>query len=885
MEINKEVRGRVREELIDFIVDRRYEGDQTGLLAVPDSFDSVDHYRETLKPHVWEQLRRRIAGHLDAGNTSESVSNLQKGVVVKLTRVVNKGCVEIGLKDLTYGADLAVVKIGDQLGVLTQAHSQCFRLNFPRSVGSSRVTMVFLDSMSEVFKSLYALEVMPSLAHNDTILGKTFAYHNHDELAVELADRHGLEHAQAVAVSRFMGAASGIQILQGPPGTGKTQTIVAVIKEVLREAADRKIVVCTPANAGLHSLAEKLVAARLEFDIVARQEKIPSCFHQHVVGAQEKHTKKIILCTLAKCLRLSTTLRDVDVIVDEAGQATDPITLLAFLFNPRRCLLVGDTKQLPPYIERDNRGDHNFGRSMMERLETVQQTSNFLPHTLQTSFRCTADMLSFPNKHFYKGRLESRVSRTLLPEEGLMMKSYFMIDVPDGHSKEKGKGMINRKEARAVIQFAEFFLTRPGITPDDIVVLCDYNDQKNHIEKELEKKKMSGIRVITVDGSQGNQYRIVFVSFARTLPTAGFLKSPNRLNVKLTRAMECLVLFGKFSALEKMGRNNIIGKLTNDLMSRRLKQSLESCIVLPEVAQILNGVGHAMPNYFDIIQLPYEATLRVKKAEACSLSSTINEDLLRRAAESFGLADPSLDSAKRTIKLFAARKHSQILEGDRVDGLKVLFTLAEFHMLVSEKEYSDYLSQFEGYYNDHKYPLLVRLFAKTTAVWIRYRVLALKGSDIELVLPEYDALDQEYRDARLPSTKHLLQWGIVLLRLGKYGDAAEKFRQVAATAVAEIHALNFDDVYSAMCLRGEILHRYADTKNKKRELIAQFEEAKQLSLELSMPRSWAYEMLAGYYMDCKSYYEANRNAWLALYRHGGNVHAWRVLRDSREKLR
>ena len=55
------------------------------------------------------------------------------------------------------------------------------------------------------------------------------------------------------------------------------------------------------------------------------------------------------------------------VIVDEAGQTTEPITL-GPLFHGDKFILVGDPKQLPPLILSRKARQNGAGVSLMERL-------------------------------------------------------------------------------------------------------------------------------------------------------------------------------------------------------------------------------------------------------------------------------------------------------------------------------------------------------------------------------------------------------------------------------------------------------------------------------------------------------------------------------------
>jgi superfamily I DNA and/or RNA helicase len=78
------------------------------------------------------------------------------------------------------------------------------------------------------------------------------------------------------------------------------------------------------------------------------------------------------------------------------------------------------------------------------------------------------------------------------------------------------------------------------------------------------------IKLNTVDRFQGQEADIVFLSMVQT-DKIGFLGSPNRLNVALTRARFQLVVFGKKDYYCDPDQNNSddLKALANDLKTHR----------------------------------------------------------------------------------------------------------------------------------------------------------------------------------------------------------------------------------------------------------------------------------------------------------------------------
>jgi hypothetical protein len=132
-------------------------------------------------------------------------------------------------------------------------------------------------------------------------------------------------------------------------------------------------------------------------------------------------------------------------------------------------------------------------------------------------------------------------------------------------SNRKTQSNANPAEAQAVIDelnaFAQWAQSepKPGRDPQaawEVAVLTFYRGQEAELRKKLrELCKQPGhtrnfelgprvrITLCTVDRFQGHEADLVLLSFVKT-GTAGFLNSPNRLNVALTRARYQLVLIG-----------------------------------------------------------------------------------------------------------------------------------------------------------------------------------------------------------------------------------------------------------------------------------------------------------------------------------------------------
>ena len=138
-------------------------------------------------------------------------------------------------------------------------------------------------------------------------------------------------------------------------------------------------------------------------------------------------------------------------------------------------------------------------------------------------------------------------------------------EVSPERGRRRGRGNENTAEVKVTIRelqaFVEWAASHPR--PDgkiwEVAVLTFYRAQEKLLRQELQKlsrargnsrnfKLPAGnvvvhVTLCTVDRFQGHEADMVLLSFVKS-GTVGFLNSPNRLNVALTRARYQLVLIG-----------------------------------------------------------------------------------------------------------------------------------------------------------------------------------------------------------------------------------------------------------------------------------------------------------------------------------------------------
>lgn len=132
----------------------------------------------------------------------------------------------------------------------------------------------------------------------------------------------------------------------------------------------------------------------------------------------------IICCTLnssgsEKLDRLESGIETL--IIDEAGQCTEPENLIPLRFKASKIVLIGDPKQLPATTFGNTSQMTLYSRSLFERIAESGTRVNFLT----TQYRMLPEIRLFPSKTFYRGRLKDSKfmnSRTFPPKLEFLKK-------------------------------------------------------------------------------------------------------------------------------------------------------------------------------------------------------------------------------------------------------------------------------------------------------------------------------------------------------------------------------------------------------------------------------------------------------------------------------
>jgi superfamily I DNA and/or RNA helicase len=281
---------------------------------------------------------------------------------------------------------------------------------------------------------------------------------------------------------------------------------------------------------------------------------------------------KVVICTLATaCSRLVGTshatplLRRVTLaVLDEAGTCAERnMPVLLTLGSLQRVVAIGDHKQLQPFTKREafNRRREPIPDGVFFRLQKV---FGHRTHSLRRQYRMHQDVCSYISSTFYRGSLRTDAvvarARSAVSRMGL-----FWLQTRGGEAQASDpihKGHHNPEEVRRVVEVYRHLVPREARSSCRVMVMAFYRRQLAHLRRAFAEEGLEesgvpsrGLRILSVDQSQGSEADLVIVSCTRSNADGnlGFLTIRNRLNVAVSRARCRLVVVGDDTTLSQGG--------------------------------------------------------------------------------------------------------------------------------------------------------------------------------------------------------------------------------------------------------------------------------------------------------------------------------------------
>ena len=300
------------------------------------------------------------------------------------------------------------------------------------------------------------------------------------------------------------------------------------------------------------------------------------------------------------------------VIIDEAARSISSELAIAMQAG-KRILLVGDHHQLPPLyttphkkalakklgvytedIDLDELLQSDFERSFESEYGKIAGAK------LLTQYRMVEPIGDLISDCFYKGDLETGFreipdSYKNLPKE-VQAYTTWLDTAAFGkgahhQNDSKSSSIANRTEVDVIIKLLgdiagsdeQVDALKKQMSKDKgelpIGIICMYAEQKKRLRRKAAEQNWgesfkSLIRIDTVDSYQGKENRIVILSITRSdsKQSPGFLRSPNRINVGLSRAMDRLIIVGNSEMWKGKNQGLPLGKVLDYIEQRRSKE-------------------------------------------------------------------------------------------------------------------------------------------------------------------------------------------------------------------------------------------------------------------------------------------------------------------------
>lgn len=254
------------------------------------------------------------------------------------------------------------------------------------------------------------------------------------------------------------------------------------------------------------------------------------------------------------------------VFIDEAAQALEPMCWIP-ITRSNRVVFAGDHFQLPPTVKSKKAEGEGLKETLFEHCMDIPDVSVML----NTQYRMHEWIMNYSSKKFYENNLKADVSvkghlLSIDPEHYLLNVPVEFIDTAGcGYAEvmnPESLSIANPEEAQLLLKHLRLLLQQhsiarsPSEKPISIGIISPYKEQVQYLltilaEDEELKPYASQIAVKTVDGFQGQEKDIIYISLVRSNEQMeiGFLNDIRRMNVALTRAKKKLVVIGDSATL------------------------------------------------------------------------------------------------------------------------------------------------------------------------------------------------------------------------------------------------------------------------------------------------------------------------------------------------
>ncbi|KAF8874384.1 P-loop containing nucleoside triphosphate hydrolase protein [Mucidula mucida] len=316
----------------------------------------------------------------------------------------------------------------------------------------------------------------------------------------------------------------------------------------------------------------------------ATQVEWAAKFRERDVALLQK--KRIIACTTTAAAKYASDIQEAGpqvVLVEEAAEILESHVITALGPSTEQLVLIGDHKQLRPKVNNYNltveKGDgYDLNCSLFERLVV----KGYPHHTLVAQHRMRPEISALVRALTYPDLVDAPKTKTRDDIKGLQDNIVFInhahpedniAAISDKQDLGSKSSKQNTFEAQMVLKVVRY-LAQQGYGTRDMAVLTPYLGQLQKLREQLQlqgeidpvlndldsfelvqaglsqsgaaRAGKSQLRLATIDNYQGEESDIIVISLTRSNAAndIGFMFSPERVNVLLSRARNGLIMIG-----------------------------------------------------------------------------------------------------------------------------------------------------------------------------------------------------------------------------------------------------------------------------------------------------------------------------------------------------